>query len=155
VEGMSKDELAEMLMNEPDFKNQEIWLRELATAEGMEVEFFPKFHCEFNWIERYWSEVKRNVRKNCDYTFKTLVEAVPKYLDLVDFVTMRRYAMKSARYMDAYRVRDDNAEDLQITPELIEWNVKQYSSHRTIAKLLKIEEKKEAMEAASVEIIVA
>lgn len=139
VAGKNKDQLEAMLKQEEDFQNQQIWLREIATNDGMEVEFFPKFHCEFNWIERYWCHTKRNVRKNCDYSFKTLVEAVPKYLNEVDVITMRRYARKSFRYIDAYRQREGE-EDVQLTPAIVEWNVKQYSSHRRIDKLLKYEE---------------
>ncbi len=105
----------------------------------MEVEFFSKFHCEFYWIERYWCHTKRNVRKNCDYSFKTLVAAVPKYLDEVDVLTMRRYARKSFRYIDAYRPREGEG-NIELTPAVVEWNVKQYASHRRIDKLLKYEE---------------
>jgi hypothetical protein len=135
----TKDQLEAMLKEEEDFKNQEIWLREIASNAGMEVEFFPKFHCEFNWIERYWCNTKRKVRKSCDYSFKTLVTTVPKCLDEVDVITMRRYARKSFRYIDAYRQREGE-EGIEITPAIVEWNVKQYASHRRIDKLLKYEE---------------
>ena len=53
---------------------------------------------------------------------------------------LRRFARKSYRYIDAYRHEDI---DGHLTPEVVEWNVKQYSSHRRIDRLLKIEEKLE------------
>jgi transposase len=34
--------------------------------------FLPKFHCELNPIEFFWSQVKKYLRDNCDYTFDTL-----------------------------------------------------------------------------------
>ena len=104
--------------------------------------FFPKFHCEFNWIERYWGNVKCSVRKRCDYTFKNLEKTVPECLDAVSVLTLQKFARKSYRYIDAYRPREgDN--DIEVTPELVEWNVKQYRSHRRIDRLLKVEEKLE------------
>lgn len=75
----------------------------------MEVEFFPKFHCEFNWIERYWGNVKCNVRKRCDYTFKNLERTVPEcLLDAVSVLTLRKFARKSYRYIDRQREADDD-----------------------------------------------
>lgn len=67
---------------------------------------------------------------------------VPQALDSVDVLTMRRFARKSYRYIDAYREREDG-EHFDMSPEVVEWNVKQYSSHRRIDRLLKIEEKLE------------
>lgn len=67
---------------------------------------------------------------------------VPQTLDSVDVLTMRRFARKSYRYIDAYREREDG-EHFDMSPEVVEWNVKQYSSHRRIDRLLKIEEKLE------------
>ncbi len=115
VAGKSKDDLEAMLKQEPDFQNQQIWLRELATNAGMEVEFFPKFHCEFNWIERYWCHTKRNVRKNCDYSFKTLVAAVPKYLDEVDVLTMRRASLSGT----SMHTGQENEKVVQRGPQLL------------------------------------
>lgn len=70
--------------------------------------------------------------QECDYTFKNLERTVPQCLDAV--------SRKSYRYIDAYRHEDI---DGHLTPEVVEWNVKQYSSHRRIDRLLKIEEKLE------------
>lgn len=128
-----------MLRQETDFLNQKIWLVEIAAKDGMEVDFFPKYHCEFNWIERYWGNAKATTRRKCTYSFEALKTTVPEALDSVDVLTMRRFARKSFRYIDAYREREDGSHE-QLSPSVVEWNVKQYKSHRRIDRLLKIEE---------------
>ncbi|KAF9489276.1 hypothetical protein BDN71DRAFT_1530069, partial [Pleurotus eryngii] len=37
-----------------------------------------QFHCELNFIEYFWGMVKKYLCDNCDYTFKTLKENMPK-----------------------------------------------------------------------------
>ena len=41
-------------------------------ATGHAVLFYPKFHCELNWIEYYWGQVKRYTRDNCEYNYEGL-----------------------------------------------------------------------------------
>jgi hypothetical protein len=130
--GMVKDQMVNILNEQEDFKSQEGWLKEIGTAAGHIVDFFPKFHCEFNWIERYWGNAKMYARKNCDYSLQGLRNTVPVALNRIDVLTMRKFARKSWRYMDAYRPRSG----FVITPRLAEWNVKKYSSHRSIKKFL-------------------
>ncbi len=84
VAGKSKDELEAMLKQEPDFQNQ--------LTLAWKSNFSLSFIVNLIGFERYWCHIKRNVRKNCDYSFNTLVAAVPKYLDEVDVLTMRRCA---------------------------------------------------------------
>ena len=46
------------LFNQPDFKNVRSHLEELITSHGHLCDFYPKFHCELNYIEQYWGAVK-------------------------------------------------------------------------------------------------
>ena len=92
---------------------------------GHAIIFLPKFHCEFNWIERYWG-----CAKSCDYSFKGLCDNVPLALEFVSLTTMRKFARKSYRYIDAYRSKDG----VELSAEMAEWNVKKYTSHRRILK---------------------
>lgn len=51
-----------ILFNEPDFTAQKSHLEEEFTARGHICDFYPKFHCELNFIEQYWGEAKRTYR---------------------------------------------------------------------------------------------
>ncbi len=98
TEQMLKADMIAVLNSHPDFANQKPWLQEICYEASHLIIFFPKFHPELNWIERYWSIAKAYARANCDYTFETLKSTVPQALDHVGVQTMRRYARKCFRY---------------------------------------------------------
>jgi hypothetical protein len=47
------------MANQPDFKNQKTILELLVEARGHTILYFPKFHCELNWIKQCWGMAKR------------------------------------------------------------------------------------------------
>jgi hypothetical protein len=47
-----------VLFCQPDFVQQKSALEELITAHGHICDFYPKFHCELNFIEQYWGAAK-------------------------------------------------------------------------------------------------
>lgn len=104
--GLLKQDALELVRNQPDFKAQKPWLNELVNSAEHEIIFFPKFHYEFNWIERYWGNAKVYARQNCNYTFEGLEQTVPVALDRVSINMTRKFARKSYRYMDAYRLKN-------------------------------------------------
>jgi hypothetical protein len=67
----------------PDFQEQKSLVQEVIEAAGHLCILLPKFHCELNFIEFYWGAVKKYLHDNCDYTFNTLKENMPKALKSV------------------------------------------------------------------------
>ena len=68
---------------------------------GQLVIFYPKFHCELNFIEKYWCGSKWNARENCLYTFTGLRETVPEAFNSVSPATIHRHYLHCMRTIDA------------------------------------------------------
>ncbi len=54
------------------FSNQKGWVPEEIEDAGHHVMFYPEFHCELDYIERFWHAAKYYTRENCSYTIKGL-----------------------------------------------------------------------------------
>src|SRR6266498_4261515 len=91
------------MSQQPDFLAQKGRLKEVIVAAGHQVIFYPKFHCELNFIENFWGAAKKYSRSHYDYSWTGLQKTVPLALSSVSLTTIRRYARKAFRYMDAYR----------------------------------------------------
>ena len=126
---MQLKECREILSRQPDFLEQEPLLEEAVRSLGQEIILYPKFHPEFNFIEMFWGGCKAYARKRCDYSWAGLKSVVPRAIESVPLQTIRRFARKSDRYIDAYREKEGG---LRLTPAQIEHDVKKYMSHRTI-----------------------
>ena len=89
---------------------------------------YPKFHPEFNFIELFWGTTNKCTRKHCSYNFKDLERVAPIALNSTSVASIRRFARKCFRYMDAYRTKNG----VFLTPKQIEWAMKKYKLHRSI-----------------------
>ena len=69
--------------NEPDFLGQREWLREVVENSGHRIMYFPKFHCELNYIEMVWAYVKAKLRRLCIFSIHALRESLPVELEWV------------------------------------------------------------------------
>jgi len=47
-----------LLFTQPNFCSQGSQLEEYITARGHICDFYPKYHCELNFIEQYWGAAK-------------------------------------------------------------------------------------------------
>ena len=86
--------------------------------------FYPKFHCELNYIEYFWAEAKRYSRLHCNYSFEHLKEVVPRALDSISLTKIRRFSRRSARYISAY--------ELGLSGKAAVFAVKWYRSYRRV-----------------------
>ncbi|CAG8837121.1 8961_t:CDS:2, partial [Cetraspora pellucida] len=86
-EGLRLKEARELISQQLDFLAQKGQLEEIIVAAGHQIIFYPKFHCELNYIETFWG----------------LQKTVPLALNSVPLPTICRYARKAFHYMDAYR----------------------------------------------------
>ena len=91
--------------------------------------FLPKFHCELNFIEFFWGVVKKYLRDNCDYTFDTLKENLPKALRSVHIHTIRRWEHRIFRWIEAYR-SGLGTREAQV--QVRKFSSTMYKSHRCI-----------------------
>lgn len=107
-----------------DFISQKSRLQIEIEKRGHKCIFYPKFHCELNFIEMYWGAAKHYTREHCNYSWTGLQRIVPEALDSIPLITIRRFAQKSWRYMNIYRKG--------ITGKMAEFAAKKYKSHRRV-----------------------
>ena len=109
IPGMKLGEARKLLSSQPDFSSQRRLLVETVQNVELSIMFYPKFRPEFNFIDMFWGSCKAFTRKHCDYSWKTLQTTVPLALNSIPLSRIRRFARKSERYIDAYRLKDGNA----------------------------------------------
>lgn len=80
-----------LLFNQLDFQTQKSALQELVECRGHICDFYPKYHCELNFIEQYWGASKYRYRNlprspNIQEMEKKIIEC----LDSVPLEQIRR-----------------------------------------------------------------
>lgn len=117
--------LSKVLSEEPDFMMQKEWLTEVVELGGCEIIFYPKYHCELNFIEMIWGWLKSYHRRSCTYNFKHLEETLPVSIDeTMPIAFVRRASRHCMRFMTGYREG--------LTGPLLQFAVQKYKSHRAI-----------------------
>lgn len=125
-DGMTAQTAKALLADQPDFKNQRPWVVETCENANHMAIFLPKFHPELNPIEMYWGACKVYTRKHCSYTLDGLRETVPKALQSVPLISIRKYFRHCLNYMRRY--------ELGLSSEQARFSAKVYSSHRGIPR---------------------
>ena len=128
-----------VLQAQPDFSLQREWLREVVEDVGFNIIYYPKYHCELNFIEMTWGWLKMKCRQRCTYKFDELKRLLPQLIDNeLPLWLIRRHARYCFRFMVGY----ENG----LKGPLLEYAVKKYSSHRTIPSgiIASLEEEYEA-----------
>ena len=113
------------LYNQPDFQGTKSVLEITCQELGVEVLFLPKFHCELNPIEPCWGYAKRVYRMNPESSREEDLERYAlESLAAVPLESMRRFANRSYRFMDAY--------SRGLTGKQAAWAAKRYRGHRVL-----------------------
>jgi hypothetical protein len=115
-----------LLNRQEDFMNQKEWLSEVADELGVYLCYYPKFHCELNWIERVWGFVKSKLRRICSNSLKDLRINLPAVLDSIPLSFVRRVVRSSLRFASIYRLGP------QFHGPIADFAMKKYTSHRKI-----------------------
>lgn len=89
-----------ILSSQPDFATQKSRLEDVIEEAGHLVLFYPKFHCELNWIEYYWGEAKRYTRANCTYSLAGLKEVLPIALESVPDILVWKHWRRTQRIIE-------------------------------------------------------
>lgn len=113
-----------LLARQPDFEQQRTAIALAVEQNNHVFELYPKYHCECNFIERYWGAAKRAARQQCDYSYKGLCERLPIILDDVPLAFIRRFYRKAFRYIEGYAKGMDAGQAEQAN--------KKYRSHRRL-----------------------
>ena len=80
---------------QPDFFAQKSELETVIEKAEHKCIFYPKFHCELNFIEMYWGAAKRYTCEHCNYTWNGLQKTVPEALNFISLIEIRCFARKS------------------------------------------------------------
>ena len=119
----------QILYNQPDFVNVKSTLEITCEAEGVEVLFLPKFHCELNSIEQCWGYAKQVYRMYEPSSQEADLERnVISSLASIPLTSVRRFANRSRRFVDAYQKGLDGKKAA--------WASREYRGHHVLPESL-------------------
>ncbi len=128
-----KDGMADLLAKQPDFAEQLEWLQQIVKENGQLIDYYPKYHCELNWIERRWGWMKRYTREHCDFTLAGMRRIIAEAEAELPPEFNYKWERAARRYIDAYRPRPGVT---TLTFAQVQWATKKYTSHRVVPESL-------------------
>ena len=123
TKGMKLEDMRKELASHVDFQEEKT---KIEHSRGHVCVMLPKFHCEFNPIERCWAQAKRYSRAHCNYSIVGLRKIVPDALDSVIHENICNHFRKVRQYMFGY------IEGCTADPEYVKKCKKLYTSHRRV-----------------------
>ena len=94
-----------VMRRQPDFMQQKEWLDETVTECGFNIIFYPKFHCELNFIEYVWGWVKSHHRRTCTYNYNDLKSSIDNTMEnIIPLATVRKFWRYCQRFLTGYRI---------------------------------------------------
>lgn len=85
-EGQSSCCCRHLLYTQPDFISQKSQLQEHVEPRGHLCDYYPKYHCELNFIKQYWGTAK--LRFQVAGRARTLADMEKKMLECLDGVPL-------------------------------------------------------------------
>lgn len=83
-----------ILFNQPDFKAQRPAIQELIESRGHICIFYPKYHCELNFIEQIWGKAKYYYRMlPRPANEKQMEQNIKDSLDSVSLMSIQKYVL--------------------------------------------------------------
>ena len=73
----------------------------------------PKFHVEFNPIERCWRHAMRYTREHTNYTLPKLRNIIPEAMDSINPETIQNYFRKAKHYVFGYLEGHKEGSDIE------------------------------------------
>lgn len=115
-----------VLANQPDFLNQKGRLEQELTDRSQSFIFYPKFHCEVNFIERFWAAAKFHTRENCSYDLISLRQTLPEALKMLPRASILKFYGHCDRIIEAY------ADPQRFSYGTKEFQERVYKGHRQV-----------------------
>jgi hypothetical protein len=85
-----------LLYTQPNFMSQKPLLQEYIESRGHLCNFYPKYHCELNFIEQYWGAAKLRFRvAGCARTLEEMRRIMLGCLDDIPLEQIRRCVLTS------------------------------------------------------------
>ena len=80
------------------------WLEEVITRAGNKIIFFPKYHCELNYIEMVWAFIKGKLRAECTNNLDGMHAMLLHLLQNVLLSYIRKVERRCFRFMHGYQL---------------------------------------------------
>jgi hypothetical protein len=85
-----------ILYTQPDFASQKPLLQEYIESRGHLCDYYPKYHCELNFIEQYWGAAKLRFRvAGRARTLREMERTMLSCLDDIPLEQIRRCVISS------------------------------------------------------------